>query len=381
MENHAKYADTIYFHDDDSLYVNLFIPSELTWREKGLVVRQETSFPEEDTTRLTFLPERAVRLAVRIRYPAWARSGISLKVDGRDEPVSAAPGSYLTLAREWKSGDVVEVRMPMSLRQEAMPDDPRTVAFLYGPLVLAGDLGQEGLSEAVRYGRSVPPLRKVKPVEVPSLVVADPQTLMARVAPAPGGFRTEGIGRPHDVTLVPFYKLSDRRYSVYWNVDSPAEWEKRQAEAATAESRERELSRATVDTVNIDDPQSEPGHAFRSEGTIDWEFEGRKVREARTGWFSYEMKVLPDKPMALAFTYKAGEGRRRVFDILVDGEKVATKTVEYHPTELLDAEYPIPVALTRGKDRVTLKFQTQGEVASAAILEVRTLQASREETR
>jgi hypothetical protein len=134
-----------------------------------------------------------------------------------------------------------------------------------------------------------------------------------------------------------------------------------------------------VDSVDIDDPRSEPAHAYRSEGTIEWEFEGRKVREARSGWFSYEMKVLPDQPMALAFTYKAGEGRRRVFDVIVDGQTLATKTAEYHPTELLEAEYPIPAALTRGKDRVTVKFQTQGEAASAAIVEVRTVQAGRRE--
>jgi DUF1680 family protein len=379
MENHAKYADTIYFRGDDELYVNLFIPSELTWREKGLVVRQETRFPEEDTTRLAFQPERPLRLAVSIRYPAWAQSGITVTVDGRHEPISATPGSYFTLEREWKKGDVVQVRLPMSLRQEAMPDDPKTVALLYGPLVLAGDLGREGLSESVRYGRSVPPLRKVTPIEVPSLVVAEPQKVLASVRPATGGFRTEGIGRPRDVMLIPFYKASDQRYSVYWNVYSPAEWERHQADRAAAASRQQASARATVDIVNVDDPQSESSHGYRGEGTIDWEFEGRKVREARTGWFSYEMKVLPDQPMILAFTYKAGEGRRRVFDVLVDGEKVATKTVEYHPTELLDAEYPIPDSITRGKERSTVRFQTQGEAASAAILEVRTLRAPREE--
>jgi hypothetical protein len=217
----------------------------------------------------------------------------------------------------------------------------------------------------------------VTPLEVPSLVVADPQKVLARVRPATGGFRTEGIGRPRDVMLIPFYKASDQRYSVYWNVYSPAEWERHQADLAAAASRQQASARATVDIVNVDDPQSESGHGYRGEGTIDWEFEGRKVREARTGWFSYEMKVLPDQPMILAFTYKAGEGRRRVFDVLVDGQKLATKTVEYHPTELLDAEYPIPESLTRGKERATVRFQTLADAASAAILEVRILEAQR----
>jgi len=378
MENHAKYADTIYFHGDDSLYVNLFVPSELTWREKGLVVRQDTRFPEEDTTRLTLQPDRPLRLAMKVRYPAWARSGITVTVDGRNEKVSATPGSYLTIERQWKKGDVIQVRLPMSLRQEAMPDDPKTVALLYGPLVLAGDLGREGLSESVRYGPSAPPMRRVTPVEVPALVVADPQGLLASVRPVPGapiGFRTEGIGRPRDLSLIPFYKASDQRYSVYWNVYTPAEWDTHRAALAAADRRRQAIAGATLDLVNVDDPQSERDHGYRGEGTSEWTFEGRKVREARNGWFSYDLKVRPDAPMTLVFTYKGAEGRPRSFDVLVDGEKVATRTVEYHPTELLDAEYPIPEALTRGKERVTVKFQSHADEASASISEVRVVPA------
>jgi DUF1680 family protein len=378
MENHAKYADTIYFHGDDSLYVNLFVPSELTWREKGLVVRQETRFPEEDTTRLTLQPDPPRRLAVKIRYPAWAQSGITITVNGRNEKVSATPGSYVTLERQWKKGDVVQVRLPMSLRQEAMPDDAKTVALLYGPLVLAGDLGREGLSESVRYGPSAPPMRRVTPIEVPALVVADPQKLLASVRPIPGtpvAFRTEGVGRPRDLALVPFYKASDQRYTVYWSVYTPAEWDAHRADLAASEQRRQAIAGATLDLVNVDDPESERDHGYRGEGTSEWNFEGRKVREARPGWFSYDLKVRPDEPMTLVFTYKGVEGRPRTFDVLVDGEKVATKTVEYHPTELLDAEYRIPESLTRGKERVTVKFQSHADEATASISEVRVVPA------
>jgi uncharacterized protein len=373
MENHAKYADSIYFKGDDALYVNLFISSELTWKEKGLVVRQQTRFPEEDGTRLTLQPAAPLRLALKVRYPSWARSGITVTVNGHRKPVAAAPGSYLTLDREWKKGDVVAVRLPMSLREEAMPDDPKTVALLYGPLVLAGELGREGLNAEVRYGPSAPPMRRVPPVEVPALVAAE-GALLAGVKPAPGGdssFRTEGIGRPRDVTLVPFYKAADERYTVYWKLYTPAEWTQQKAEREAAEKRRRAIADATVDVVDIDDPASESGHAYRGEGTEQWSFEGRKVREARGGWFSYDVKVRPDRPMSLVLTYKGAEGRARRFDVLVDGEKVATKTVEYHPTELLDAEYAIPEPLTHGKAHVTVRFQTPPDVSSASISEVR----------
>ena len=373
MENHAKYADTIYFQGDDTLYVNLFIPSVLTWKEKRLVVRQETRFPEEEATRLTLQPEAPLRLALKVRYPAWARSGITVAVNGRDEPVAAAPASYVTLDREWKKGDTVQVRLPMSLREEAMPDDPKTVALLYGPLVLAGELGREGLSEAVRYGPGVPPMRRVPPLEVPAFV-ASAEKLLASVKPVPGeplSFRTDGVGRPRDVSLIPFYEASDERYTVYWNLYTPGEWAEHRAALDAAGRRHRAIADATVDLVSVDDPQSERDHGYRGEGASDWSFEGRKVREAQSGWFSYDLKVRPDQPMTLVFTYKGAEGRARRFDVLVDGEKIATRSVEYHPTELLEAEYAIPERLTRGKERITVRFQAAADAASGAVSEVR----------
>jgi DUF1680 family protein len=168
MENHAKYGDTIFFHDDQSLYLNLLIAAELDWREKGLVVRQETRFPEEDTATLTFTAREPVQLALRVRYPSWVAPGaMKVTVNGQEEPVNAAPGAYAAIEREWKTGDTVEVRWPMGLRVEAMPDDPNMIAILYGPIVLAGDLGQEGLSEEMRYGPNAPQVNRLPAMEIP----------------------------------------------------------------------------------------------------------------------------------------------------------------------------------------------------------------------
>jgi DUF1680 family protein len=374
MENHAKYADTIYFHDETSLYVNLFVASDLSWKEKGLRVRQETRFPQEDVTRLTLSASAPIRLALKIRHPAWALDGVAVDVNGRREADSTQPSSYVTIDRVWRDGDVVTVRMPMSLRLEELPGDATMVAILYGPILLAGDLGREGLSDAVRYGPSGPPMRRIAPVEVPALVVREPQKLLAAVKPVAGKpltFRTEGVAHPHDVELIPFYQASDVRYTVYWRLSSPAEWEKEKADAAAAERSRHEMAGRAFDRVDIDDPPSEVAHGYRGEETGNWDYEGRKIRETRRGWFSYEMKVLPDRPMVVAFTYLGTEGRKRTFDILVDGVKVATRTAEYHPTELLDAEYAIPAELTRGKEKVTVRFQAI-DATSAAIFEVRT---------
>ena len=381
MENHAKYPDTIYFHDAQSLYVNLFVASELTWKGKGLVVRQETRFPEEDATRLVLKLQKPVRLALRVRYPSWAQSGMTLATNGKREPVNASPGSYASIEREWKNGDTVDVRLPMTLRLEAMPDDPKTVALLYGPIVLAGDLGKEGMEDAKRYGPSAPQLGRARPIAIPAFV-CDVKEVLASVKPAPGAplkFQTRGVGRPRDVSLVPLYRVFEPRYTVYWKVYSPAEWEKTKADLAAAEGRRKEIERRTVDAVNISEPRSERDHNLQGEGTNEGFFEGRKWRAASKGGFSYELKVVPHKPVTLVCTYRGSEGRRHVFDVLVDGDKVATQTLEIHPTELFDFEYPLPETLTRGKQRITVKFEAHPDAIAGSVLDVRTVQLNREQ--
>ncbi|HMF98023.1 MAG TPA: glycoside hydrolase family 127 protein, partial [Vicinamibacterales bacterium] len=169
MENHAKYGDTIYFHDGSSLYVNLFIPSELTWKERSILVRQRTRFPEEEGTHLSLTLTQPTRFAVKVRQPAWAR-GASVRVNGRgwQEGRGGQEGrdghggrdgrqaAYLTIDREWKSGDTIDVGLPMALHAEAMPDNPKMIAIMYGPMMLVGDLGKEGLDGVKRYGPSAP---------------------------------------------------------------------------------------------------------------------------------------------------------------------------------------------------------------------------------
>jgi len=372
MENHAKYGDTIYFHDDQSFYVNLFIASEVKWSAKGLVVRQQTRFPEEDATRLTLKLARPTRIALKIRCPLWAQSGMTVSVNGRPQKVQATPASYVTVEREWKDGDLVQVRLPMSVRTEALPDDPKTIALLYGPIVLAGDLGREGLQQVKRYGPSAPEVDRIRTPEIP-VFVGDVKDVVRAVKPVPGAalnFKTNGIGRPRDVVLLPFYKVTDLRYTVYWKVLSPAEWETKKTEIATAESYRQTIEQRTVDAVIVNNPQSERDHLFKGEGTSEGYVEGRKWRAARNGWFSYELKST-DKPLKLVCTYRGASGRRPVFDIIVDDQKIASEALAYHPTETFDVEYPLPENLTRGKDRLTVKFQAQPNSSTGAVLDVR----------
>jgi DUF1680 family protein len=221
MENHAKYGDSLYFHDADALYVNLFVPSTVTWRDRGLTLTQTTRFPEQDTTRLRVDVRRPVRATLQVRRPAWCE-GMALSVNGRAWDAAAGADGYVPIHREWQRGDVLEVRLPMRLRAEPLPGAPDLVAFAYGPIVLAGRLGAEGVTpsaQIIKNERESGTMLNAA-VEVPVLV-GDARQLVAQLRPVAGEpltFETAGAGRPRDVRLAPYHRLAHERYVLYWKV-------------------------------------------------------------------------------------------------------------------------------------------------------------------
>lgn len=236
MENHSKYADTIYFHADEApaLYVNLFIASELAWPEKNLVVRQETQFPESDTSVLKIKAAQPVSLELKIRHPAWATDGLKISVNGKKQKIKSIPGSYVALQREWHDGDMVQIQLPMKLHTEFLPNTTNEIALLYGPIVLAGEMGTNGMPNP--YARNQTDYSHVPDPSVPVFVTTTSQ-LLKHVKPVSGQpltFRTDGIGRPQDVTLIPFYEMHHQRYSVYWQLVSEAAWMTQSASAPSA---------------------------------------------------------------------------------------------------------------------------------------------------
>jgi uncharacterized protein len=236
VEEYAKLNDSIYWRDHEGVFVNLFMPSELDWAEKGFKLRQETAYPGSQHTALIVIAARPATLAMRLRIPSWLRSAPTVTINGKVLDASAAPGSYLTLNRVWKAGDRVEMELPMHLHVETMPDDSRLQAFLYGPLVLAGDLGGEGLTEShiagpnlrvgapnvEQNGSPLAAVNRTPPVpdlEIPTFRAAgvDPSSWI-KPTDKPQVFRT--TGQKKDVTLLPLNSLFDRRYSVYWEVET-----------------------------------------------------------------------------------------------------------------------------------------------------------------
>jgi hypothetical protein len=207
--------------------------------------------------------------------------------------------------------------------------------------------------------------------------VCDEREVLAKVKPvahSPLTFQTTGIARPKDVVLLPFYKVAEPRYTVYWKVYSPAEWEKREGARSASEAHRKEIERHTVDAVIPNDQQSERDHNFQGEGAIGGDFGGKGWRAARNGWFSYDLKITRDKPVTLVCTYRGSEGRRRAFDVFVGDVKIAIETLENHPGELFDFEYSLPEGLTRGKQLITVKFQAQLDSFAGSVFDVRVVQ-------
>lgn len=214
-EEYAKLTDTIYFHDDDSLYVNQYIASELEWPEKKLRFKQETKFPEQQGAVITVLADSPAQLAINLRIPYWVQKG-SIKINGTALPAFSSPGSYLTLNRVWKSGDKIELSLPMGLHIDPMPDDPTVQAVMYGPLVLAGRF--DAVTKEMTYGDYEPKPGDQKKV---ADIVADAGRPTAWIEPdakQPLLFHT--AGQDQSLTMVPLYQVIHERYAVYWKVDN-----------------------------------------------------------------------------------------------------------------------------------------------------------------
>jgi uncharacterized protein len=372
IENHSKYAEQIYSHDDDALYINLFIPSIVEWKEKGIVMKQETSFPESDTVRLTYLGNKSQVINFNLRKPYWATGDIKIKLRGAkpnnlsEFKKSFSPQfmnhNYFQFELKMKKGDSFDVIFDMNLYTEAMPDNPNRIAFKYGPLVLDGQLGKD-MPDPV-YGTPV--------------LLTDNKNVndwIKPVANSPLTFEMKGVGKPFDTKLVPFYKTYDQYYSVYWDYFTNADWATRQAEYEAEKKRAKEIEEMTLDNFRIGEMQPERDHNLKaSEKSYVSDAIGRMGREARRdNYFSFEMKTNNVIGCNLLLTY-IGDDKDRKFDILVDGVKIATEDWKGGKTgKFYDIEYKIPEELIKGKEKVTVRIEanygkTAGRVFGARII-------------
>jgi DUF1680 family protein len=217
VEEFAKFTDTIYFRQGSALFVSQFISSTLDWKEEGMVIEQITQFPREQGTTLRIKSSRPVPRTIHVRIPSWATEDAELKLNGRPLEAIADPGSYLALRRVWQDGDTISISLPMELREESLPGDDSVTAALYGPLVLAADLGAgpPGGPMRIVHGRDTEP--KDLPAPEPLPKVAAVQSIQIE-SPSELRFGVAGEGKKYN--LMPMYQIGDQRYSVYWQMPS-----------------------------------------------------------------------------------------------------------------------------------------------------------------
>ncbi|HYT77310.1 MAG TPA: beta-L-arabinofuranosidase domain-containing protein [Vicinamibacterales bacterium] len=375
MENHALHGFGIYYAgwgegaaaQTPTLWVNLYAPSTADWTAEGVKVTLDTTFPEGDAAKMTLVTKTPKTFTLAMRRPRWAGQGFTVAVNGEDVKDVPAPGSYVGLTRTWKNGDTIAMTLPKALHLEPLADNPRRAAIMWGPLVMAGDLGPE----PARSGRGAPP---VSPVDVPAIVSTsrNPADWLKPVADKPGTFRTDGVGKSHDIELSPFYRLQRHLYMAYFDLYTPVEWDKKAAELAAEHERQRKLEAATVAAVQPGEMQTERDFNEQGENTVVARGpDGRPGRGGR-GWFSFDLAVDPSKPNALIVTYHADSRRPRTFDILVDGQPIAQERFEISSeSRYVDREYPLPASAVQGRQKVTVRFQATGGNDIAAVFGLR----------
>jgi DUF1680 family protein len=346
FENHSKYGGAIYSYAPGSaaLYVNLYIPSVLTWKEQQVQLKMETAYPENGkiSLRLDECPANKV-LSINLRYPQWASKGITVKVNGSKQSLSTGPGSFITLERKWKKGDRIEVDIPLPLYTVAMPDNADRQALFYGPALLAGVFGTQE--------------RKLGDIPV---FVSEEKSITNYVKPVSGQaltFTTLAAGGPDNVSLIPFYKVHDQYQTVYWDVYSPAEWKAAEDKRREEVERIAALDKKTLDYIVLGEMQPERDHNLEGRETRAGEGYQRKYRYAyENGWFAFDMKCGYDAATQLVLTYRGGDTRKYTFEIVI-GDWVKSLSLTDETNGFVEHLIDLPEEVTKNKEKIRITFR------------------------
>jgi len=368
MENHSKYNQFIYTHAKDSLYVNLFVASELNWKEKKVKIKQETLFPEEEQTKLR-ITEGSSKFTLMIRYPSWvAKGALKIMINGKAIGYANGPSSYVAVNRLWKKGDLVTVALPMTNRIESLPNASEYVAFMHGPILLSAKTGTESLFGLVagdsRWGH-IAGGKKLAVNQAPIIIEDHIAELPKHLVPVKGKplhFTPTSLKIMNEIPLVfePFYKIHDSRYQMYWMALNNTQYQGRVDSIAKVEKENIELQKITVDFVAPGEQQPEADHfiqqKFSSTGNSFDEF----WRDAKNeGFFSYQLSTQNETNLALMVRYFGGESGNRKFDIYIDDEKLTTvdNTRKWTQQQFQTERYAIPESMVKGKSKIRVKFQ------------------------
>lgn len=387
MENHGKYGQFIYTRQgSDSLRVNLFIPSRLNWKEKGVTLTQENDFPDEEGSRLSISTDAPRQFTLCVRKPGWT-DGMKVKVNGQQLKIAPDASGYYALDRTWEDGDVVELEMPMTVRLEELNYLPQYVSIMRGPIVLAAkydnSAGLPGLvADDHRWGH-IAHGQLVSVFDTPLLIGKRPALLkklnkMERVEGKKMTYKVPGLfdGRFADLELQPFATIHDSRYMIYWLSMTPKEYAEYQTTARKSEEIRLALDARTVDAINTGEQQPEVDHGMSSRNSSSGNFNGEPWRDAGAGGhLSYNMATDGRNDLTLRVRYWGNETGGKQFDILVDDVTLASvdNSGKWSRNEFVDEEYAIPASLLEGKETVNVKFLPREGNSTGGIYHLRLL--------
>jgi DUF1680 family protein len=382
MENHSKYNQFIYTHQNNSLYLNLFVNSELNWREKGLKIKQETNFPFEEQTKLK-ITEGAAQLELMIRYPSWVADGaLKIIVNGKPLHYESRPSSYIAINRFWRAGDEILILLPMQNTIEHMPNVPNYIALLHGPVLLGAKTGTENLKGLVaddsRWGQIAGGERL--PVDKAPIIVEDDlsaiATKLVTLENKPLSFNAPDLKmiNPAELTFEPFFMIHDSRYMIYWMALSNKQYRSYLDSLSILEIEKLELQKRTIDFVAPGEQQPEKDHDMQSLKSNTGNFLNEFWRDARNeGYFSYNMTTNTEKNLCLIVRYWGAEWGSRKFDIYLDEQKLISEDItgKWNQSRFLEIEYVIPDQMVKGKDSVRVKFEALPENTAGAVYYIR----------
>ena len=368
MENHGKYGQFIYTHVGDALYVNLFVASELNWRERGISMRQETAFPYSEQSRITITDGKPQQLTLMVRYPGWVKPGaLDVKVNGQKVSIVSGPSSYVAINRKWKKGDTVEINFPMHNSVKYLPNVPQYIALMHGPVVLGMKTGTEDLRRLVsddsRFGQ-IANGKKLPINEAPILINNDIEGIATQLQPVAGKplhyTLSTRMENPIRGELQPFFEIHDSRYMLYWLALSENNYKGYTEQLAKAEQEQQALEARTADKVQPGEQQPEADHFMETDQSQTGNTNDVFWRDANNGhYFSYLMQTGGNTNLSLRLKYwGVGEWKSHEFDILVDDVVVTSvnNTGKYRVAEFKYETYPIPADLLKGKSQIRVKF-------------------------
>ena len=394
MENHGKYGQFIYTHVGNALYVNLFVASELNWKEKGVVLRQDTKFPYDETSRITITQGKG-EFPLLVRYPGWVKPGdFKVSVNGKPVSIISGPSSYVAIDRQWKKGDVVEVTFPMHNSIKYLPNEPQYVALMHGPILLGMKTGTEDLAHLVaddsRFGQYASG-KKLPVNEAPILINNNIDEIASQIKDIEGKplhfmLETKVVnGSNGACELQPFFEIHDSRYMMYWLALSESSYKDYLAKLAKEEQERQALEARTVDKVQPGEQQPETDHKMETDRSQTGNTNDVFWRDARDGhYFSYLMQTagLTDLQLRLKF-WGVGEWKSHEFDVFIDDQLLVSinNTGKYRISEFKYETFDIPAEMLRGKTQVRVKFVAKRGKQIGEIYGVRLVRATANATK